>query len=120
MNHYGAMARDHWARWLPARYAAITDPDSFFSDLGTRVSDQIGQLAQELAGDDPPGESYLVKVGRLGAARRQAEEIVLPAEVLLPPEPAADETEDETENRLLTNEPWGLDFLYQDQDESAG
>jgi hypothetical protein len=117
MNHYGAMAREHWARWRPAQYAAIPDPDSFFSDLGTRVSDQIDQLAMELAGDDQPGEGYLGKAGRLGAARLQAEEIVLPEEVLLPPEPGADEDEDETETSLLTDEPWGLDFLYQDEDQ---
>jgi hypothetical protein len=115
MNHYAAMAQAHWARWLPTRYAAITDPDSFFSDLGTRVSDQIDQLALELAGDDPPGESYLEKAGRLGAARHQAEEIVLPEEVLLPPEPGSDE--DEMENGLILERPQGLDFLYLEEDQ---
>jgi hypothetical protein len=104
VNRYGAMARDHWARWLPARFAAISDPDSFFSDLGTRT----GQLALELAGDDRPGEGYLEKAGRLGEARHRAEEIVLPEEMLLPPEPGADE--DEPEQGQV--EPSGLDFLY--------
>src|SRR6185312_15125740 len=77
MNRYGLMAQQHWARWLPARYATIKNPDSFFSDLGNQASDQIDQLALQLAGDDQPGEGYLVKAGRLGQARRQAEEIVL-------------------------------------------
>jgi hypothetical protein len=89
MNHYGATAQRHWARWLPERFAAIQDPDSFFSTLGEEVAQQIADLALELAGDDPPGEDYLVKVGRLNMARLQAEEIVLRDQVLLPPEPGA-------------------------------
>lgn len=89
MNRYGLMAQRHWERWLPARYATIKNPDSFFSDLGNQASDQIDQLALHLAGDDRPGEGYLAKAGRLGQARHQAEEIVLTDLVLLDPEPAA-------------------------------
>ena len=77
MNRYGLMAQKHWARWLPARYASIEDPASFFSDLGNQVVERIDALALSLAGDDQPGEGYLGKAGRLGHARPQAEEIVL-------------------------------------------
>ena len=91
MNYYGEMASRHWARWLPNRYAAIEDPDSFFSDLGNQAEARIDALADELAGDDQPGEGYLGKVGRLGQARRQAEEIVLPEMILPEPEPGAEE-----------------------------
>ena len=91
MNYYGEMAREHWARWLPARYAAIPDPASFFSDLGSQAEARIDLLADELAGDDQPGEGYLGKAGRLGQARRQAEEIVLAELIPLDPEPAADQ-----------------------------
>lgn len=91
MNYYGEMAREHWARWLPTRYAEIPDRDSFFSDLGSQAEARIDTLADELAGDDQPGEGYLAKAGRLGQARRQAEEIVLTELVLLHPEPGADE-----------------------------
>ncbi len=93
MNYYGEMARDHWARWLPARYAAIGDPDSYFSNLGNQAEARIDALADELAGNDQPGEGYLAKAGRLGQARRQAEEIVLPEMILLEPEPEADPDE---------------------------
>jgi hypothetical protein len=90
MNHYGTTAQRHWARWLPERYAAIQDPGSFFSMLGQDVAQQIADLTLDLAGDDPPGEDYLVKVGRLTMARLQAEEIILREQVLLEPEPGAD------------------------------
>jgi hypothetical protein len=89
MNQYATMARDHWARWLPGRYAQIPDPDTFFASLGEEVAQQIGDLMMDLAGDDPPGEGYLAKVGRLNMARLQAEEMVLAERVLLAPEPAA-------------------------------
>ena len=95
MNYYGEMARDHWARWLPRRYAAIEDPDSFFSDLGSQAEARIDALADQLAGDDQPGEGYLAKAGRLGQARRQAEEIVLSEMVLLEPEPGANPGQEE-------------------------
>jgi hypothetical protein len=91
MNRYGLMAQKHWARWLPARYAQIEDPDSFFSDLGRLTAERIDSLALDLAGDDQPGEGYLGKAGRLGQARHQAEEIVLADLILLEPEPGADE-----------------------------
>jgi hypothetical protein len=91
MNQYGVMARRHWARWLPQRYAMISDPDSFFSALGEEAARRIEELTLDLAGDDQPGEGYLVKAGRLTAARNQAEEIILSEQILLPPEPEASE-----------------------------
>lgn len=91
MNRYGAMARSHWARWLPQRYARIKDPDSFFSALGQQTARQIDELTTELAGEDQTGEGYLAKAGRLAAARSQAEEIILPQQVLLAPEPETSE-----------------------------
>lgn len=91
MNRYGTMAHDHWRRWLPARYRTIPDPDSYFSTLGVQVADQIDTLAARIAGPDEPGEGYLAKVDRLRGARRQAEEIILAEQVLLPPETDPDD-----------------------------
>jgi hypothetical protein len=90
MNHYGSRAMAHWHRWLPARYATISNPEEFFEDLGQQVQSEIAQLSTQLAGEDPPGEGYLDKVGRLNMARAQAEEIVLRERVLLEPESGAD------------------------------
>ena len=86
MNRYGAMAQSHWMTWLPSRYAAIPDPVSFFSQLGAEVSDRIAALELDLLGPERPGEEFLTRVGRRNMARLQAEEMVLQAMVLLPPE----------------------------------
>jgi hypothetical protein len=92
VNQYGEMARRHWARWLPDRFAAIEDPQTFFTNLGDRAEQKITALAWDLAGDDPAGEGYLAKAGRLGEARHRAEQIVLDEMILLPPEPGTRET----------------------------
>ena len=92
MNQYGEMARRHWARWLPGRFAAIEEPERFFADLGEQAEQKITALAWDLAGDDIPGEGYLAKAGRLGEARHRAEQIVLDEMILLPPEPQTGET----------------------------
>ena len=97
MNRYGAMARSHWARWLPKRYAAIEDPDSFFSAIGQEAARQIDELTTELAGESQPREDYLARAGRLTAARSQAEEIILPQQVLPPPERGASEDPEEND-----------------------
>ena len=90
MNKYGTMARSHWETWLPERYAAIQEPDSFFSTLGQEAERQVEELADQIAGEGRPGEGYLERAGRLAAARSQAEEIVLPQVILLEPEPGPD------------------------------
>jgi hypothetical protein len=110
VNQYGEMARRHWVRWLPHRYAAISDPDSFFSSLGEETASRIADLSIELAGADQPGEEYLVKVGRLNMARLQAEELVLPELILLPPEPEAGQDPDQPESRPEPGErPFSVD-----------
>ena len=116
MNQYGEMARRHWARWLPERFAAIENPEAFFTGLGEETEQRITALAWDLAGDDPPGEEYLDKAGRLGEARHRAEQIVLTENILLPPEPGADPDEESPPESA----PWSpLDELYKrDQQDS--
>ncbi|MGH9211394.1 MAG: hypothetical protein ACRD2C_12040 [Acidimicrobiales bacterium] len=38
MSHWGDLARAHWQRHLPDRYAALEDPDGFFADLDDEAS----------------------------------------------------------------------------------
>jgi hypothetical protein len=86
MNHYGTQAQNHWRNYLPESYAQISDPATFFTELGERAETQIVDLQVQLAGEDIPGEGYLGKVGRLNNAKMRAEEIVLREEVLIAPE----------------------------------
>src|ERR1035441_2405693 len=97
VNRYGAMARSHWARWLPQQYARMSDPQRHFSTMGQEAARQIDELTTELAGDSQPGEDYLARAGRLTAARSQAEEIILPQQILPPPEPGASEDPEEND-----------------------
>ncbi len=94
MNRHGAKAMAHWRRWLPARFNAIDDPESFFTQLGDEIQMRIEELAIAIAGDDPPGETYFGKVGRLGEAAYTAECEALRELALLPPESSADPEED--------------------------
>jgi hypothetical protein len=97
MNPFGRMAMAHWQRWLPTRYSQLENPETYFEDLGTQVEQQIVHVSLALAGDDPPEEGFLEKVGRLRMARFRAEEQVLREMVLLQPETGADPDEDAVE-----------------------
>jgi hypothetical protein len=90
MNRYGAQAQSHFQKFLPTRHAQIQDPTEFFTSLGQEMADQITELKLTLAGDDPGGETFLEKVGRLNAAEQMARERVL-AEMLPTPENAEDD-----------------------------
>jgi hypothetical protein len=109
MNRYGAQAMSHWRTYDPAKYAAIEDPETFFTELGELAETQIQDLEHDLAGTDPPGETYLQKVGRLRMARLQAEEQVL-AELILIPSALPEDQE---------NEPTMADWHLQTQQDLA-
>jgi hypothetical protein len=95
MNRYGRLAQQHWAKWRPNQLSQIPDPEEFFSTLGQQAAQQIDELAASLAGDDPGGEDYMAKLGRLRMARFTAEAQVLRESVLLPPEPGHPEAEND-------------------------
>ena len=65
-----------WDRFGPPWYEEIEDPAAFLAAIRQQFAGQVDELTDELAGDDRPGEGYLAKVGRLTAARHQAEEII--------------------------------------------
>jgi hypothetical protein len=73
MNQDGHIARKHIARYRPREYAAISDPEQFFTTLGAAISDQIAELAAELAGTLADGESFLDRVGRQNTAQTPPE-----------------------------------------------
>jgi hypothetical protein len=117
MNQYGLIARDHWMKVAPARYAALPNPEEYFEDLGGQVQGQVDDLSQTIAGPDPAGEAYLEKVGRLTMAKRQAEEIVLADLVWITPELSVDEAREEWESVQPPVEALAdWTFLMQDED----
>ncbi len=56
---------------------------------------RAGELAEELSGDDQPGEEYLAEARRLTAARHQADEIISDEYGPLAPEDEDDGDEDD-------------------------
>lgn len=110
MNRYGRLAMEHWQQVDPARLAALEDPTAFFTTLGEQIEERVQELQEHLAGQDSPGETYLEKVGRLNAARLQAEEMALSELVWLrtPAEPDPPSATDEylwTIHRALNEDP---------------
>ncbi|MDN5655358.1 MAG: TnpV protein [Kocuria sp.] len=77
MNKYGQLLRRQWESADPRFVQSLSDPTEHFSQMGEQAQNEILELLPSLEGTDPAGETYLQKVGRLNAARTQAEEIVL-------------------------------------------
>ncbi|WP_147915224.1 hypothetical protein [Ruania zhangjianzhongii] len=81
MNRYGMMARDHWMKHAPARYAALEDPQTYFTQVGESIAAQVEGAASRLEAELPADLPYLEKAGQLKAIRRQAEEVALTDQV---------------------------------------
>ncbi|WP_295122464.1 hypothetical protein [uncultured Leifsonia sp.] len=106
MNQYGTRIEDHWRRVAPTQYRQIEDPETYFTELGEEMLTVVDQLQQTLAGPDRQGESYLEKVGRLNAARKQAEEVAWENLVTVQPE----QTDAEVRENWAATQP-SLDSL---------
>jgi hypothetical protein len=65
-----------WPWFGPPWYAQITNPDACLDAIRRQFARRVDELTDDLAGDDPPGEGYLAKAGRLTSARCQAEEVI--------------------------------------------
>ncbi len=91
MNHFGELARDHWAEWLPTRFHEIENPDDFFAGLGQEVSQQIHATidATTIPSSVPPEKV----AGWWNMARLSAENQALSEMVFLPPEEGLEEPE---------------------------
>lgn len=98
MNTYGKFAQDSWKMLAPTQYKLMVNPEEWFTNLGKEAENAVGDLSVKIAGQDVQGESYLEKVGRLNAAKTQAEEIVR-VEMLTP------QVEDLTEEEEGEQEP---------------
>ena len=84
MNRYGARAQQHWQQHLPKRYAALTEPETFFQQLGEEISTRIQELEEGYR--LPSTSDYLKNLQQLTWARHQAEHDALVELALLPAE----------------------------------
>ena len=84
MNHYGALALQHWQRTRAAELATIEDPQRFFTELGEQVAAEIDHRSQALEGQ--LGGDFLANLGMLNEARATAENEVLRELVFTEPE----------------------------------
>ena len=50
MNQYGRFAEQSWQMLAPARYAALEDPNHFFSTLGQEAQTRVVWLAEQMQG----------------------------------------------------------------------
>jgi hypothetical protein len=81
MNRYGALAWEHWERHRPGELATIPDPTSFFRELGDLVEAEVtAETATRLSPVEATDPDTVAQV------RRQVEEEILAAHVLLPDE----------------------------------
>lgn len=99
MNTYGKFAQDTWKMLAPRQYELIVNPEEWFTNLGKEAENAVGDLSVKIAGQDLQGESYLEKVGRLNAAKTQAEEIVR-VEILTPQTEELTEDEDQEPSEM--------------------
>lgn len=97
MNRYGVEARAYWRRWLPQRYANLPDPSAFFTELGEKIEQQVGDHWDTLVVQDttPEGESHTERAGRLGRLKAEAEYNVISEMVRVAPEPGVDPDDDD-------------------------
>ena len=83
MNHHGVQAQKYWSDQLPARYAQIEDPETFFANLGDQAGAEIEDRYLQYAEPEVPGESAEEKEARLTQAMSRAIEEVY-AELVTP------------------------------------
>ncbi|MFJ2629308.1 hypothetical protein ACIO6T_39615 [Streptomyces sp. NPDC087532] len=88
MTNYALEAQAYWRRWLPHTHANLTDPDSFYQQLGEDIQDRVVTVWDALIEIHltPDITDHAKRAGLLQLLRREAEHAVMQALVQLPPE----------------------------------
>lgn len=90
---WGDLAREHWQRHLPARYAALEDPEKFFAALDREASAYfLAILDGQLRGANPNNGTigWAEFLDRVAWANQTAREIVGHELIFLPGEDTDD------------------------------
>lgn len=90
LNRFGKFALEAWSTLAPTALSQIPDPQRHFSALGEQAFSAWVDLWPQLVEPDVPGEDTFAKVGRIEAAKMQAEEMIR-AEWLTPAEDQQDD-----------------------------
>lgn len=93
MSSFERTARQNWQGLAPSAVEQMENPDEFFRAKAQEAQEMFDAILPGIEGPDVPGESYLEKVGRLNAARLQAEATVN-EQVLTPPQDEQEELEE--------------------------
>ena len=103
MNRYGRMAMEHTQEAQPRAFAAIEDPERFFTEAGWEIAQQVEETLHRLVGEPRAGESLTEYQARSSRSLTTAEEIVFTDHHLLasPPETQVEEEAPE-DDRVLT------------------
>ena len=93
-SYWGVLARDHWQRHLPERYAALQDPDRFFDALEDEATAYHAAIRDGLLKGLNPNDGtigWAEFVTRVDQANATAREIVGTELIFLPGEHDEDE-----------------------------
>lgn len=85
MNFYGQRAMEHWRKYRPTEYQAMSpeERETFFTSWGDWADQEIRTLADVKAGTGTADEPYLDRAARLHTAMVEAKSEVL--REMLPP-----------------------------------
>ncbi|MFK4694165.1 hypothetical protein [Streptomyces pristinaespiralis] len=92
MNRHERLAREYWQTYRPTALAQLgsrQEQEAFFYALGLRVTQLIGQRADEMLLQVPMGERARARA----AVKAQATELVYGEEIYLPKEPGTEHRE---------------------------
>lgn len=112
MNRYGTQLMEQWQAADPQFVTSLPDPRAHFEQMGRQVEEEILEILPSLEGTDTPGETYLQKVGRLQAARTQAEEMILSEYQPPSDSPEPDEPEDWDSMTHPQQEAWIMENTH--------
>jgi hypothetical protein len=101
MNHYGQIAMEYTQDNAPEHFAKIEDPETYFTEAGEEIAEQIAEALRQIVGEPAPGESLEDYRRRSSRSLRQAEEIVLADHYRLTAPPETDDEPDTTGDPAL-------------------
>jgi hypothetical protein len=85
MNHYAAMAQEHWQKARAREYVLIEEPERFFNQLGEQVAEMVQQRTDQLLHSQPRAEGFVAELARQQTARTTAEDEILRTMVFTEP-----------------------------------